>query len=111
MIAGCQIKNCDNKFKGRQSTKDFRVSGSLNKEGPWEILVEDQLINSRSEPVQLLNFTFVKLVEIQFLKFELVSFWGSHGGGLQYFSAILAPSKQKVLIYHSTITFQTVEVH
>ena len=56
MIAGCQIKNSDNKFIGRRSTKDFRVSGSLNKEGPWEILVKDQLINSRSETVQLLNF-------------------------------------------------------
>ena len=111
MISGCQIKNCDNKFKGRRSTKDFRVSGSLNKEGPWEILVQDQLINSRSETVQLLNFTFVKPVKIQFLKFELMSYWGSHGGGLQYLAAILAPSKQKVFIYYQTITIQTVEVH
>ena len=93
MIAGCQIKNCDNKFKGRRSTKDFRVSGSLNKEGPWKILVEDRLINSRSETVQLLNFTFVKPAEIQFLKFELVSYCGTEGGGLQYFAAILETSK------------------
>ena len=87
------------------------MSGSLNKEGPWEILVEDQLNFSRSETAQLLKFTFVRPVEIQFLKFELVSYWGSYGGGLQYLAAILAPSKQKVLIYYSTITFQTVEVH
>ena len=102
MISGCQIKNCDNKFKGRRSTKDFRVSGSLNKEGPWKILVEDQLIFSRSETVQLLDFTFVKPVEIQFLRFELVSYWGPHGGGLQYFGAIPASSitKQKVFIYY-----------
>ena len=111
MIAGFQIKNSDNKFKGRRSTKDFRVSGSLNKEGPWKILVEDRLNNSRSETVQLLNFTFVKPVEIQFLKFELVSYWGSHGGGLQYLAAILAPSEQKVFIYYQTITIQTAEVH
>ena len=102
MIAGFQIKNSDNKFKGRRSTKDFRVSGSLNKEGPWEILVEDQLNFSRSETAQLLNFTFVEPVEIQFLKFELVSYWGPHGGGLQYFGAIPASSitKQKVFIYY-----------
>ena len=76
------------------------MSGSLNKEGPWEILVQDRLNFSRSETVQLLNFTFVKPVEIQFLKFELVSYWGPHGGGLQYLAAILAPSitKQEVFI-------------
>ena len=78
------------------------MSGSLNKEGPWEILVKDRLNFSRSETVQLLNFTFVKPVEIQFLRFELMSYWGPHGGGLQYFGAIPAPSitKQKVFIYY-----------
>ena len=32
----------------------------------------------------LLNFTFDQPAEVQFLKFDLVSFWGT-GGGLQYF--------------------------
>jgi len=36
----------------------------------------------------LLNFTFDELVQVQFLKFDLVSYWGQYGGGLQYFAAI-----------------------
>ena len=69
------------------------MSGSLDKSGPWETLLEDGLINTRSKAASLLNFTFDKPVEIQFLKFELVSYWGVHGGGLQYFVAIPATSK------------------
>jgi len=44
--------------------------------------------------VPVLNFTFENAVELQFIKFELVSFWGDHGGGLQYFAAIPATSKE-----------------
>ena len=96
MIAGCQIKN-----KGRGgnfdgfATKEFRVSGSKNETGPWEILVEDELIDTTGgKPVSLLNFTFKEPVEIQFIKFELVSYWGEGGGGLQYFAAIPATCEQ-----------------
>ena len=37
--------------------------------------------------VPVLNFTFEKAVEIQFIKFDLISYWGDWGGGLQYFAA------------------------
>ena len=92
MIAGCQIKN---KGKGSilatssvTATRGFKILGSKNKTGPWEILVEDELIDTRGgKPAALLNFSFEKPVEIQFIKFELVSYWGL-GGGLQYFAAI-----------------------
>ena len=40
----------------------------------------------------MLNFTFERPVEIQFMKFDLISFWGD-GGGLQYFAAIPASGK------------------
>jgi len=99
LIAGCQIKN-----KGRElisgvwnnwwSTKEFRVSGSMNANGPWETLLEDRLVDTTfsggNRPALLLDFIFQEQVEIQFLKFELISFWGSAGGGLQYFAAIPA---------------------
>ena len=95
MIAGCQIKNirgphvpCCN-----QATKGFKVSGSKNETGPWEILVEDELINRGNKPASLVNFTFVEPVEIQYIKFDLVSYWSPNGGGLQYFAAIPATSK------------------
>ena len=65
----------------------------MNEDGPWTTLLEEQLDDTRHKPAPLLNFTFEKPVEIKFLKFELVSFWGTgadNGGGLQYFAAIPA---------------------
>ena len=65
------------------------MSGSQGENGPWKTLLEDRLDNTAS----LQNFTFNQLVEVQFLKFDLVSYWGSWGGGLQYFAAIPAKGK------------------
>ena len=68
------------------------MGSSLNENGPWETLLQDQLVDTTfsgaNRPATLVNFTFDRAVEIQFLKFELISFWGSSGGGLQYFAAI-----------------------
>ena len=65
MIAGCRIKN---KGKGALSgiaaTKNFTVSGSTNENGPWETLLEDQLVDTRNKAASLLNFTFEEPVEI-----------------------------------------------
>jgi len=100
LIAGCQIKNKGKEFisgvwNNWWSTKEFRVSGSMNENGPWETLLEGQLNDTTFAgahiPASLLNFTFEHHAEIQFLKFDLISFWGSAaGGGLQYFAAIPA---------------------
>ena len=95
LIAGCQIKNMGNWPDG-QATKDFRVLGSMNENGPWDLLVVDQLADTRDKVTSVLNFTFTKPVEIQFLKFELISYWGDWGGGLQYFAAIPATSKESI---------------
>ena len=98
LIAGCQIKNMADTTSG-YSTKNFTISGSHNETGPWETLVEDQLaFTSKEKPASLLSFTFDKPVEIQFIKFDLVSYWGSNGGALQYFAAILATSKKHQFI-------------
>ena len=68
----------------------------MNKSGPWEALVEDQLEDTRGGKVaSLLNFTFEQPVEVKFLKFDLISYWGSNGGALQYFAAIPAKGKQQ----------------
>ena len=93
LIAGCQIKNMGNWYDG-QNTKDFRVLGSTNKNGPWDPLLVSQLVDPRENSASLLSFTFEEPVEIQFLKFELLSYWGDWGGGLQYFAAI--PSKTPI---------------
>ena len=92
LIAGCRIKNIGKGTGNGYATKDFKILGSKNENGPWETLLEDQLPYKRGVVAPLLNFTFDKPVEIQFIKFELVSYWG-RGGGLQYFAAIPATSK------------------
>ena len=95
MIAGCQVKNLGRGPSGSWATKGFRVRGSLNENGPWETLLESDLVEaSWGTPVSLLNFTFKEPVKIQYLKFDLISYWGGNGGGLQYFAAIPATSKQ-----------------
>ena len=106
MIAGCQIKNKGAGAHPNKATKSFRVSGSLNEKGPWQTLVEDELADTTGGfPAALLNFTFEKPVEIQFMKFDLISFWRD-GGGLQYFAAIPATGKSmSVRILKSRIYF------
>ena len=98
LIAGCQLKNKgkgdETELSGYWATREFRVSGSLDENGPWKTLVEDELEDSRDKTASLLNFTFEKPVEIQFIRFDLVSFWGT-GGALQYFAAIPATSKKR----------------
>ena len=90
MIAGCQIKNKGKGVSNTRATKAFKVSGATNENGPWEALVQDELVDtSRGEAASLLNFTFEQPIELQYLRFELVSYWGV-GGGLQYFAAIPA---------------------
>ena len=70
------------------------MGSSLNENGPWEILLEYELPNRLgSYRPPLVDLYFEEPVEIQFLKFELVSYWGSEGGGLKYFAPLLAPSK------------------
>ena len=95
LIGGCQIKNKGQGYANYYATKEFRVSGSINENGPWETLVEDQLVDTRHSPAPLVNFTFEEPVEIQFIKFDLISYWGTNAGGLQYFAAILATGEKK----------------
>ena len=89
-ISGIQLKN---KGKGSQPgwvTRGFKVSGANNSNGPWQTLLEEELVDTTgNKAASLLDFTFEEAVEVQYLRFDLVSYWGA-GGGLQYF----APSKQ-----------------
>ena len=96
-ISGCQLKN-----KGEEitlnarayGTKEFKVLGATNKSGPWNILLEEELEDTRNKPAPLLNFTFSEPATVQFLKFEVISHYGP-GGGLQYFAAI--PLRRKYI--------------
>ena len=95
-IGGIQLKNKGKGINNNWASREFRVSGSLDKKnGTWEVLVQGQLNYTVNQPASLVNYTFEEPVEIQFLKFELVSYWGDMGGGLQYFAAI--PAKERFL--------------
>ena len=81
-IAGCQIKNKGKGDDAHRATKGFQVSGSLGENGPWKTLVRAQLKDTTApwketgdKPASLLNFTFDQPVEIQFLRFDLISYW------------------------------------
>ena len=96
-IAGFQIKNIGKEAASLgRSTKAFKVSGSKNEHGPWQTLVEDELADTSGDftSAPLLNFTFEHPVEVQYLRFDLISFW-KNAGGLQYFAPILATGKQQ----------------
>ena len=89
-IAGVHIKNLGEGY----ATRKFKVYGAKKKNGPWEILIDDgELVDTTlGYAAYLINFPFEKPVELKYLKFELVSYWGGNGGGLQYFAP--ATSKQ-----------------
>ena len=72
---------------GGRSTSKFRVYSSSSHLGPWTLLVDGALEDSREETAALgiENFSFQSTND-QFFKFELVEWFGV-GGGLQFFDA------------------------
>ena len=99
-ITGCQIQNTGKGTKSPPastwvSTREFNISGSLSENGPWKTLVQaefDNMENNINPALQ--NFTFDQPEQIQYLKFEPISKWGSHYAALQYLAAIpAAPHK------------------
>ena len=105
-VAGCQIKNKGKGANPNWATKAFKIYGAKNESGPWKTLLEEELIDTtRGQPASLLNFTFKEPAKVQFLKFDLLSYWGPHGGGLQYFAAIPATSKQHQTSIHDQNSF------
>ena len=87
-VPGVALKNTHNGHNRNWATKRFRISGALEQNGPWQSLLEQYLEDSRkqhSPPLQ--QFFFQGPTELQFLKLELLEYWGQ-GGGLQYFSPL-----------------------
>ena len=94
-VAGIRIKNVahvsTSSIRPIRSTKGFRVSGVLKDNGPWEELLEEEFedaLSAEAPAPTLQTFYFKEAVEVQFLRFDLDSYWGDVGGGLDYFSVI-----------------------
>ena len=95
-LAGVRVKNVAHVPRGftqpTRATRSFRVSGVLRDSGPWEQLLEEEFENPMpyGAPAPTLQTLYFKeAVEVQFLRFDLDSYWGDFGGGLAYFSVIM----------------------
>ena len=94
-VAGVRIKNVahvpTSSTRPTRSTKGFRVSGVLKDSGPWEELLEEEFedaLSAEAPTPTVQTFYFKEAVEVQFLRFDLDSYWGDVGGGLDYFGVI-----------------------
>ena len=59
---------------------------SLSETGPWQQVLEEALEDSRNQndPLPLMTFEF-NSVTARYVKFKILEWWGTVGGGLQYF--------------------------
>ena len=99
---GIRIVNFHNSWVKSRATRRFREASlnssflyltisrlfaSLDKAGPWTTVLESPELEDCREMVDPLPLQFITLnteTTAQFLRFELVSWWGG-SGGLQYF--------------------------
>merc|ERR1719237_1968051 len=99
-IVGVHVKNIAHRDRTTsqdpplRATRSFRISGVLRESGPWEQLLEEEFENPLPEgapapTVQTLYFK--EAVEVQSLRFDLDTYWGIFGGGLDYISVITVP--------------------
>ena len=88
-VVGVRVKNCAHRYQGSvtRATRSFRISGVDS--GPWEQLLEKEFQDPNDAPAPTVQtFYFKEAFEVQFLRFDLDSYWGDFGGGLDYFSVI-----------------------
>ena len=97
-LAGLRIKNTVNGVYRNRAARMFRVSGLQKNDSRlhWVQLLqqefEDPLSDGAPHP-QVETFYFDEVVKLQFLQFHLDSFWGTLGGGLDYFAVITVSGK------------------
>ena len=98
-VVGVRVKNVAHVPQGQsnpnhppnRATRSFHISGVLKESGPLEKLLDEEFENpltvGATAPI-LQTFYFKEAVEVQFLRFDLDSYWGPYGGGLDFFSVI-----------------------
>ena len=84
-VRGVSLKNTHNAGHGVRSTKKFRILGSATNSGPWQELLVADLDFEASSPL-LQRLIFANSAVVSFIKFELLEYHGSSGGGLLYFA-------------------------
>ena len=88
-----KLVNTHNGAARDRSTKGFKVYLSNDgQDGPWTEVLQDTLTDSRQDdPPLLQEFGISPPREAKYVKFEITSFYGNKGGGLQYFG-VFCPS-------------------
>ena len=88
-IAGVRIRNVNHALK--RATRAFRISGSLNRTGTWEKLLEKEIespLTPGAPAPTIETFYFIKTMDLKYLRFYLDNYWGGLGGGLDFFAVI-----------------------
>jgi len=85
-FSGIQLVNTHNYKHKDRSSKRFRLFASQLQTGPWTKVLEASIVDSRNQadPLPLQKIDLQATTTAQFLKFELLEWYG-RGGGLQYF--------------------------
>ena len=86
-VSGIQLKNTRNRMYKNRGTKRFRLLASKSVSGPWKVILQKTLEDSRKKKPCLLTIQLVHPQIFRFVKFELLEYWGN-GGGLQHFSLL-----------------------
>ena len=84
-ISKISLVNTHNGFARDRSTKEFAVA--VEERGGWREVIRETLPDSRQmqDPLPLMEFP-INPVEARRVTFQLLSFYGPAGGGLQYFT-------------------------
>lgn len=85
-----KIKNTHNSSGRDSGTRRFRLYTSYSKEGPWTQVLESELEDSRHQadplPLKIIALDAGE-VSAHFVKFQIMSWWGSRGG-LHFFDIV-----------------------
>ena len=86
-VLSISLVNTHNANYRDRSSKEFKVYLGDQSSGPWTQVLHDTLEDSRQQkdPLPILDFPITP-TKARFVKFELLSFYGNFGGGLQYFT-------------------------
>ena len=94
-MTGLRIRNAVQPW----ASKRFKVSGAHKYTGPWINLVEEEL----NETNAILTFHFSQPLEVQFVRFELLSFYSQQGGGLNFFSPLAGDFYERYILANNSL--------
>ena len=84
-VSNIFIVNTHNGNNRERGTKSFKIS-LARYWGTWMEVLTDELPDPRNlDPVPPNKF-YICPMPVKYVKFELLSYWGDKGGGLQYFT-------------------------